>query len=255
MSKLLLNNLNGNRRGLFKQFLASFSGNPRIAWYPSGGEDFRALMYLNDAFSHREPCKGIEPEAPDLFLYTDYFPWTFSQFLRTPILYRDERTTIEIIDMERLPNVNLPLHEELVHFPEGGDFNDQVLFMYVRVRSSVFGEFVRPVLYVFTENETFYAEKMRPLHAHISHIIHVRYGGGMGGGGNSAGAWLLNVLKDLHCELFITDGHHHWQNGDDFALSLCPEIPREVNVELKRIRQIHEMRWSSHGHVSWNLVA
>jgi len=139
--------------------------------------------------------------------------------------------------------------------PEGGDFNDQVLFMYVRVRSSVFGEFVRPVLYVFTENETFYAEKMRPLHAHISHIIHVRYGGGMGGGGNSAGAWLLNVLKDLHCELFITDGHHHWQNGDDFALSLCPEIPREVNVELKRIRQIHEMRWSSHGHVSWNLVA
>ncbi|MFM7758156.1 MAG: hypothetical protein ACKO6J_04405, partial [Crocinitomicaceae bacterium] len=77
---------NGNRRGLFKQFLASFSGNPRIAWYPSAGEDFRALMYLNDAFSLREPCKGIEPAAPDLFLYTDYFPWTFSQFLRTPIL-------------------------------------------------------------------------------------------------------------------------------------------------------------------------
>jgi hypothetical protein len=255
MSKLLLNNLNGNRRGLFKQFLDSFSGNPRIAWYPSAGEDFRALMYLNDAFSRREPCKGIEPAAPDLFLYTDYFPWTFSQFLRTPILYRDERTTIEIIDMERLPNVNLPLHEELVHFPEGGDFNDQALFMYVRVRSSVFGEFVRPVLYVFAENETFYAAKMRRFQAQISHVIHVRYGGGYGGGGNSAGAWLLNVLKDLHCELFITDGHHHWQNGDDFALTLCPEIPREVNVELKRIRQIHEMRWSSHGHVSWNLVA
>jgi hypothetical protein len=253
MSKLRLNNLNGNRQGLFKCFIDSFSGTPRIAWYPSGGEDFRALMYLNDAFSLREPCKGVEPAAPDLFLYTDYFPWTFSQFLRTPILYRDERTTIEIIDMERLPNVNLPLHEELVHFPEGGDFNDQALFMLVRVQSSVFGEFIRPVLYVFAENVTFYTAKMRRFQAQISHVIHVRYGGGYGGG-NSAGAWLLHVLKDLRSELFITDGHHHCQNGDDFALTLCPEIPREVNVELKRIRQIHEMRWSSHGHVSWNLV-
>jgi hypothetical protein len=254
MSKLFLNNLNRNRRGLFKRWINSFSGTPRIAWYPSGGEDFRALMYLNAEFSRLEPSKGIEPAAPDLFLYTDYFPWTFSQFLRTPILYRDERTTIEIIDMERLPNVNLPLHEELVHFPEGGDFNDQALFMLVRVQSSILGEFIRPVLYVFAENETFYAQKMRPFQARISHVIHVRYGGGMGGGGNSAGAWLLHVLKNLRCELFITDGHHHWQNGDDFALILCPEIPREVNVELKCIRQINGRRWSEHGDVSWNLV-
>jgi hypothetical protein len=254
MSKLLLNKLNGNRRGLFKRFLDSFPGTPRIAWYPSGGEDFRSLMYLNSEFSRLEPSKGVEPAAPDIFLYTDYFPWTFSRFLKSPILYQDERTTIEIMDMERLPNLNLPLHKELVHFPDGGDFNNQALFMLVRIRSSVLGEFVRPVLYFFTENETFYAEKMRPFRAQISHIIHVRYGGGYGGGGNSAGAWLLHVLKDLRCELFITDGHHHWQNGDDVALTLCPEISREVNVDLQRIRKINGRRWSEHGDVSWNLV-
>lgn len=75
MSRQLLYSLNGEKNGQFKRFLDSFVGVPRIAWYPSGGEDFRALLHLHPAYSQINRAKGEEPAPPDIFLYTDYFPW------------------------------------------------------------------------------------------------------------------------------------------------------------------------------------
>ena len=56
MSKELLYNLNGNRTGEFKKFLDGINGEPRIAWYPSAGEDFRALIYLDPSYSKINPA-------------------------------------------------------------------------------------------------------------------------------------------------------------------------------------------------------
>ncbi len=47
MSIDLLKHFNGNKVGEFKKLIDSFTEEPRIAWYPSAGQDFRALIYLN----------------------------------------------------------------------------------------------------------------------------------------------------------------------------------------------------------------
>lgn len=254
MTKKLLTDLNGNKTGQLKRFLDDFKGEPRIAWYPSAGEDFRALLYLHPNFSQLHPASEQEPQPPDLFLFTDYFPWQNSRFMDNRTIYSDSRTTVHIDYIEELPRLNLPLHNELVHFPKGSTATDRVVFLKIRIDSDKLGSISYPVVYAFAENETFYCKKLVPNRATISHIIHVRYGGGCGGGGSASGVWLLNVLKELNCELFITDGHHHWQSGDYFALEFCSSIPRQSNSQLSPIRIIQSEGWSGHGDVSWNLV-
>ena len=254
MSRELLLNLNGNNKGEFQKFLDKVKGEPRIAWYPSAGEDFRALLYLDPSYSRINPASVLEPQSPDIFLFTDYYPWKYSRFLDDRTIYSDSRTTVFIDYIEELPKLNLPLHEELVHFPDGSNATDRVLFLRIRITSEKLGSIYYPVLYAFAENETFYCRKLVPNKATISHIIHIRYGGGCGGGGNASGVWLVNVLKNLKCELFVTDGHYYWQSGDEFALTLCPSIQRESDVQLTPIRVVQSQGWSGHGDVSWNLV-
>jgi hypothetical protein len=254
MSKELLYNINGNRTGEFKKFLDGINGEPRIAWYPSAGEDFRALLYLDPSYSKINPASELEPQSPDIFLFTDYYPWKYSTFLDHSIIYMDSRTMVIVDHIEELPKLNLPLHEELVHFKEGSQVTDKALFLKIRIVSEILGTISYPVIYAFAENESFYCNKIVPYKAHISHIIHIRYGGGCGGGGNASGVWLVNVLNNLNCELFVTDGHYYWQTGDEFALTLCPSITRESNVQLTPIRVLKSESWSGHGDVSWNLV-
>ena len=255
MTRQLLSNLNGNKTGQFKEFLDGFDGEPRIAWYPSAGTDFRALLYLHPSYSQLHPATGNEPAPPDIFLFTDYFPWKNSTFLDSKTIYSDDRTYITIEHIEELPQLNLPLHNELVHFTEGSAATDKVVFLKIRIHSNKLGNITYPVLYAFAENETFYCSKIITNKAVISHIIHIRYGGGLGGGGNASGIWLLNVLKQLQCELFITDGHYHWQSGDEFALKFCPSIPKVSDAKLTSIRVVNSQGWSGHGNVSWNLIS
>jgi len=94
MTRQLLTELNGNNNGAFKKFLDSFDGNPRIAWYPSAGEDFRPLLFLHPGYSKINPSDQEEPASPDLFLFTDYFPWNYSTFLDSIFIYDDHRTTL-----------------------------------------------------------------------------------------------------------------------------------------------------------------
>jgi len=254
MSRKLLINLNGNKLGELKRFLDDFQGEPRIAWYPSAGNDFRALFYLHPSYSQLNPANEQEPKPPDLFLFTDYFPWESLNFLNSKIIYSDSRTKVIIEYIEELPKLNLPLHKNLVHFKDGSSLTNRVVFLKIRIESNKLGIISYPVVYAFAENESFYCDKLIPNEASISHIIHVRYGGGFGGGGSAAGVWLLNVLKRLNCELFVTDGHHYMQFGDILAFNLCPSIPKFSDVQLKPIRVIPSQSWSDHGDVSWNLV-
>ncbi len=255
MSKELLSSLNGNKAGHLKKFIDEFKGEPRIAWYPSAGTDFRALLYLHPRYSELHPASENEPASPDIFLFTDYYPWQNSTFLDTNTIYSDTRTHVTIEHIEELPQLNLPLNRELVHFPNGSSATDKAIFLKVRIHSDKLGSITYPVVYAFAVNETFYCNKMIPNKATISHIIHVRYGGGLGGGGYASGIWLLNVLKQLKCELLISDGHYHWQRGDEFALENCPSIPRESDAKLTSIRLVESKGWSGHGNVKWNLVS
>ena len=241
---------------MLSDWLKAFDGEPRIAWYPSAGYDFRDLLYLHPGFSALRPASKKEPAPPDIFLHTDYAPWDQTSLLGTGVIHSEKRTTVSIAAREELHRCDLPLDDQIVYFLPGGPATGRVQFMEVEVRSNVLGSFTRPVIYAFTENAAFFAQRILPGKATLSHIIHIRYGGGCGGGGRSAGTWLLNVLDKVGCELFITDGHHPWQSGDERVCELYPELSGSgKGPSMEAIRVLRGEGWSGHGDVTWNLIS
>ena len=249
MSLQLLNHLNGNNNGKFAQFIENFKNDnqpqPRIAWYPSAGKDFRALLYLSNEYSNIYPVEH-KPAAPDIFIFSDYFPWESDNFLDDRLIYQDNHTTIEILNIEELPRLNLELNPEIVDFPAGSSATDRLIFIEVKVTSDVLGEFKFPILYAFAENEAFYCKKLVPNNAVISHVLHVRYGGGLFGGGKASGIWLKNVLCKLKTEVFISDDKFSLQSGDNYVLNYCEEIPAINDSVLLPIRNIQGYLWSNY---------
>jgi len=255
MSKKLLFSLNGNNNGAFRRWLDNFDGEPRIAWYPSAGEDFRDLLYLHPTYSKINPASKPEPQCPDIFLHTDYFPWRTSRFLDHSTIHKDSRTLISVKSIEELPLCELPLDEMIVDFPKGSHATGRVLFLEIEVHSTVLGTFTTPLIYAFVENAAFCADHILPQNSVFSHIVHVRYGGGLGGGGKSNGIWLLNILQQVQCEVFITDSHHSKRSGDERIYNLYPSLAgNEDESKLEPIRVIKSEGWSDHGNVSWNIV-
>jgi len=182
MSKKLLDKLAGPSKGEFRQFIDSFNSEPRIAWYPSAGEDLRDLLFLHPDYSKKKPATQLEPPAPDLFLHTDYFPGKEQKFLDSPIVYSDDRTTMTITTIEELTRINLPLDPGIVDFPNGSIVTGRVVFLNIDVKSNLFGEYSRSLVYAFVENAAFCSRIVFPNKGKFSHVIHVRYGGGCGGG-------------------------------------------------------------------------
>ncbi len=254
MSMELLYSLNGDNRGLLYQWLTTQDKEPAIAWYPSAGHDFRDLLYLSPQYQQYNPASAAEPQSPDIFLHTDYFPDFNPKFFRGPIAYYDSNTAIIIEEIEELPNCDLPIDRYLVNFAHRYRWSGKVFFMHLKVKSRRLGSFNCRLIYVVTVNETFCAERILPANGKLNHIVHIRYGGGCGGGGSCSGIWLLNVLNRLQCQCFITDNHLHMQRGDERAIELYPELGIKDNAELLPIREIPSDSWSGHGDVSWNLV-
>ena len=223
LSTQLLNHLNGNNSGLFSEWLKTVSDTPKIAWYPSAGVDFRDLLFLHPKYVGLNPSETPEPAAPDLFIHTDYFPWKESNFLEKKNLFQDGHTKITIDQLEELPSVDLPQDSQIVTFPNVSQVKNIVVFMWLRIESHLLGDFKRPLIYIFSENAAFCAEILLAEKARISHIIHIRYGAGFGGG-RSSGIWLLNVLHQLKCEAFLTDQHWGRLDGDRRVYKLYPQL-------------------------------
>jgi hypothetical protein len=226
---------------------------PNIAWYPSAGSDFRALLYMSPEYAKINPAKKREERFPDIFLYTDYYPWPGSGFLDSSTIYKDARTLVKLDKMEELPGLNLPIDNEIAVFPEGSKVTGRTLYLEVSIRSDILGEFTYPVVYAFVENEPFCSRVLLSGKNRISHIIHVRYGGGCGGGGRSSGVWVRNVLKRLGCEVFVTDRHYDMQSGDEEACRLYPNL-RGRRPAMEIVRSIKSKSWSGHGDVAWNVL-
>jgi hypothetical protein len=255
MSKRLLESLNGRNRGLLHQWLNDLKGEPRVAWYPSAGEDFRDLLYLHPRFLDANPATKTDPREPDVFLHTDYYPWSSILFLDNRVVYHDDRTQVRVQSIEELPRCPVVCDGQIVEFPQQHDIAGRVFFLELDIESDVLGCFSRPVIYAFVENAAFCAERILPNTGRISHVIHVRFGAGLGGGGQSSGIWLLNVLRVLRCEVFITDSHYARQFGDERVYELYPSLAGNEDVTpLERIRVIRSNAWSGHADVSWNIL-
>lgn len=283
MSLKLLEYLNGDSGGVFNEFLKTAGASPRIAWYPSAGDDFRDLLYLSPAYSKfilpnrrtsthhsfRYYPHSYEPAPPDIYLHTDYAPFfdniipNNSEFLGLILnrsflskeLVNDRQTRITIVEMEELARIDLPKDKEIIYSDRRSNFETgRVVFLWVEVESSILGTFRCPVLYVFAENEAFCSKLAIPNEAQFSHVIHVRYGGGCGGGGSASGVWIKGVLKRLKCEMFITDGHGNMQSGDECALKLYPNLEGDRQIAMHVIRGMNGRKWSSHGDITFNLI-
>lgn len=250
MSKEMLYMLNGTNNGALKKWLDNFKGEPRIAWYPSAGNDFRDLLYLNANFSEIEPAANAEPQPPDIFFHTDYYA---SSVLDNHTIYQDDHTTVFVTSMEELPLCNLPLDDQIVAFPMGDHATGNVLFLEIEIQSDTLGNFNVPVIYAFVENAAFCAKKILPYNGRLSHIIHIRFGGGCGGG-ESSGIWLLNILKKVKCEVFVSDSHYARQSGDERIYQLYPSLAGNDASQLEQIRILASERWSGHGDITWNIV-
>ncbi|MBP7653910.1 hypothetical protein KA977_10845 [Candidatus Dependentiae bacterium] len=253
MSKDLLNFFNGNNRGLLKYYLdCKLPDNLNIAWYPSAGKDFRALLYLTQKYAELNPASSNENFFPNFYLFTDYDNYFFSSIYENSTIHSDKNTEIILNNYEELPNLELPLDKEIVNCYEGSEMTGRLFFLEIQVKSKKIGDFICPVIYAFVENESFCSKILLSQKTSLSHIIHIRYGA-PSGGGKASGIWLLNVLKKLNCKVFISDGSFNLSDGDIAAYTLYPNLKGEPPV-METIRKINSESWSGHGNVSWNII-
>jgi len=243
-NRRFLNRLNGRKNGEFKKFIEQ-NKNPRIAWYPSAGEDFRPLLFLQENYQKLNPPLGLEPVLPDILIFTDIHPWSDNWTETNHLLFKDRRTTVTIEHMESLPKLSRSQYNESIHRQYHGNANDKVVYLVIKLSSDCLETITFPVLYVCTSNESFCCDLFRQ-RVSISHIILVRYGG--------TGSWLSNVLQQLNCELFISDRSHECQADLYDVQKVCDYIPNDCNAVLTPIRVTPGEQWSNHGDVFWYLV-
>lgn len=252
MSRQLLENLNGSQRGLLRRWLDQNPREPRMAWYPSAGMDMRDLFFLHPDYSNIVPATGEEPVAPELFVHTDYLGGGQERFLDSSLIYRDDRTSVTISEIEELPHLNLPLYDDMVAFPDGSDATHRVLFMVIDVQCLKLGHFQRPVLYAFVENAAFCAKKLIPLEARFSHLVQVRYGHSFGGGRASPG-WLRYQLNTLGVEVLVSDGAEQRDTDSHRVFNRFPNLEgAETSLHSwQRFRSLPQRAWDGYGGVSW----
>ncbi len=248
MSMALLRALNGDTNGRFRAWMDALGREPRIAWYPSAQRDFRPLMHLAPGFAKGQPARGPEPQPPDIFLYTDYYPWQGRNVLDRNPLFRDRRTTVTLRHLEELPRLDLPLDRGIVTLLRGGPLTGRVVFMELEVRSDLLGTLQWPLVYAFCENEAFCARMILPLGGRLSHIVQVDYDSG----GRASGTWLQNVLGPTGCEVFLTSGDGPMASGDERAMQLYPALRQQDGMPgLVPYRVTPGRNGSRCGDVTW----
>jgi hypothetical protein len=165
MTLQLLKNLNGNNKGELFLFIDKFTktNEPRISWYPSAGQDFSALLFLDSIFLL--PTKKSDPKPPDIFLFSDYSPWEGTRFLDSRCI---SETFFEIKHIEELPKLDTKLYPEILYLPKGSSATNKCLFLLVEITSGKLGVKSFPVIYAYAGNESFCAEKLIAYNAKVS---------------------------------------------------------------------------------------
>jgi len=208
MSKTFLRSLAGRKPNGLNHWLDTHRGSPRIAWYPSAGDDWRDLLFLSERYRHLSPARHPEPAEPNIYLHTDYIVghhFNSLNHLADHVLLQDgPRTCITILHQESLPELRLAFHPDLVSC-HPIHLLGRVSFMLLSVASDQLGRWEVPLIYTTVEN-TSMADLMLRRQAKVSHIVQMRFGHSLGGGCIPPG-FLTRLVEPLRTEAFITDRH------------------------------------------------
>lgn len=252
MSTEFLRHLNGNATGLLLNLIEKFEHegrSPKIAWYPSAGNDYRGLLYLTEQYARQFPSEAAYPDQPDLFIMTDYIG-NLKVERDGFTLYSDKGTSIQLIAQEELPKLDHAWDRGIVHFEKDCGRATINIIRAISEKGQI--DVAIPVIYIEAVNETFCARHMLPYYAEITHVIHIRYGGGLGGGGRAAGGWIPGVLGRLGVQVYITDGRDYMQDGDKKALRLYPWLAPALAIpKMTPCRKQAAKYWSDYGDVTW----
>jgi hypothetical protein len=159
-------------------------------------------------------------------------------FSKAGVLYEDSRTKMTAISVELTGHLKLPARRELVHSSETHPLGNHIYKIIVKIESNKLSPpTTATIFYAFCEN-TSLANYLIATRAHVSHLIRVRYGNGMGGSAAS-GAWLINILQALRTECLISDkiadwyyDKSVWREADYFAVQNFRRIPNHSNSQL-----------------------
>ena len=215
------------------------------AWYPSAGDDFRPLLYLSP--SYMETLGSSAPAPVEHYLFSDYWPLDkHPKFLTPGVIFSDRRTCIEVIQVQELRPMCLPVHPDLVNFPDHHHLTNRVFNLDVQILSDDQARSAR-VTYAFVENTAMANDLIRN-GVNITHIINVCYGSGFGGSSINED-WLLHAAAALNTTTFIADRAlpslipSYCTHESSRVLELYPSIPRKVLLDLD---EIHSCRWGNH---------
>jgi hypothetical protein len=253
MSIEFLEAINGGADGRLRRFIELHrgGGSPRLAWYPSAGDDLRDLIYLSKEFAARNPGTLPDPAPPDLFVHTDgWLPSRFDAWGKRPA-HRDSRTRITVLHRERLPDVSLPSFRDLID--ERAPCSGRADFFELRVESQPNGVFPARLLYVEAENAAFCARYLLARRARVTHLVQVRYGQGEGGA-RTCGGWLERFTEALGTEVVVSDPRLGPGHGDAWRQERCfPELRgyQAPTTSTRPIRTMRGERWSGHGDITW----
>lgn len=212
----------------FLERLAALGRDPRLLWYPSSGNDYRDLLHLHpDRFrAETRPDQPVFETAPDVYVHTDYHPWLAAGGSGPLDLFDGKKTRIRAVRTTPLAATGLPFEvkPELVVFPERRPGSGRIHLVDAEVESSVLGSYERTLLYVTTENISFFTRAVLARGLRVHTLVNIRDGAGCGGGGHVNFKFLWFFLGLMGTEYLVTDNMGRHPVRFDLALAAYPEL-------------------------------
>lgn len=247
------------------------SNHRSICWYPSAGDDFKPLIFLNqNGYRNFDIPEDNGQEFPDMFIMTDVlYPMFFSDE-RNPIsqlnnsdswrriteLYRDFKTTVSVVKSRKLRRLDLELDTEMLSYEYSNEENYGNVFCFtVKVETRLYWpydlkQWYMTVVYVIAENRAFARDFLMKNNIKVDYVPVIRYGEAMGGGSAISPNWIRSILGAIKCKYYICNAHYA-REEKNMVYFEDYDIPA---TELKEIKRISGNHWSEYGDVVWNRV-
>ena len=210
-------------------------------YYPSAGEDLRPFVFSKEENLDFLGLDNIQSyKEPDLFIFSDYFPFENSQFFDSKKLRCDNYTSIIIDDYcELTPTNQYDYKFNKKHVSsEPSLATGKAIFFKAKITSHrVKDEYFKYGIYFFYENTNLIEQLFLKNNFPISHIVWKRDGSGLGGGYVKLD-FLYHLAARCKTEFFFIWDHYLNEsnpqlNDKSNSLEWCPDEIKEIIKEDK----------------------